>query len=98
MTNIAARSQPGEVAPAGCFLSKMEISDLTGCKRVSGMTAWLRRHNWIFLESERRGQIPRVARQYFIQRMTGETSKAAPEPIAKPWFGFIEQIEKTRFR
>ena len=51
------------------LLSHTDLVALTGCKRVGSMIGWLKARGWVFEQSNKRGQIPCVARLYFLQRM-----------------------------
>ncbi len=53
------------------LLHKQELIDLTGKKQPARMIDWLERNNWLYEMPDRKGDIPRVARVYFVARMTG---------------------------
>lgn len=55
----------------GILLSRSELTDLTGAFRSSAMVHWLERRNWIFEPPAKSGDYPKVARAYFLSRMTG---------------------------
>lgn len=51
------------------LLTPEELKALTGAERPCAVVAWLTRHGWIY-ETDRKGK-PKVARAYFLARMTG---------------------------
>ena len=51
------------------FLSRPDLVELTGSKRVGLMIGWLKSRGWVFEQPSKRGQIPCVSRHYFYQRM-----------------------------
>lgn len=60
------------------FLSPAELVDLTGFKMRAGQARWLDQNRWRYAMA--RNQQPRVARDYFLQRMgalPGGTSATA---------------------
>lgn len=53
------------------LLTKEELSALTGTKQAKRMHAWLEARGWVFEPGWRRGDIPRVDRSYYLDRMAG---------------------------
>jgi len=51
----------------GLFLTHEELVELTGFKQTKGHVRWLERNHWRFVLT--RSQRPRVARDYFLDRM-----------------------------
>ncbi|WP_186113892.1 DUF4224 domain-containing protein [Burkholderia gladioli] len=69
----------------GLYLTRDELAELVDCspRSISCMCRWLERNHWPY--STTRAGVPRVARQYFVDRMTGRLppaveSKMSPEP------------------
>jgi Domain of unknown function (DUF4224) len=75
------------------FLAREDLYMLTGHRRASLVTAWLKRNGWIYLEPEGNARLPRVARQYFFQRLAGESTVRVPEPQTQPRLDFIRQLK-----
>jgi hypothetical protein len=82
---------------SGLFLTPEELTDLTGFKQPKGHVRWLERNRWRFVLT--RSDLPRVARDYFLDRMglprsqTGFDSKArqAAAPV-EPDFSALDRI------
>ncbi|CAM5287306.1 hypothetical protein ECAE60S_00233 [Eoetvoesiella caeni] len=54
------------------LLKRPELEELTGTKQPLRMAAWLERRHWVYEPPERRGEIPKVSRQHFEDRMSGK--------------------------
>jgi hypothetical protein len=54
------------------YLTRDELTTLTGTKQPKRMAAWLEARHWVFEPPERRSEIPRVARAYHDAKMSGE--------------------------
>lgn len=53
------------------MLTVDELRQLTGYKLPGAQVRWLRREGWVFLEPQRPGEYPRVARAYHDARLCG---------------------------
>ena len=56
------------------LLKRPELEELTGTKQPLRMAAWLESRHWVYEPPERRGEIPKVSRQHFEDRMSGKSS------------------------
>jgi Domain of unknown function (DUF4224) len=56
--------------PELLLLTRAELVALTGYKQAPRMVMWLTKRNWIFESPSRAGQVPRVARHYFLIRLS----------------------------
>lgn len=57
---------------ADIVLTSSELAALTGLKQAKRQAAWLADHGWVFEHSARRGDLPKVDRTYYIERMSGK--------------------------
>lgn len=62
------------------FLSSAELADLTGFKMRTGQMRWLDQNRWRYAVARYRQ--PRVARDYFQQRMGALPSGASATAVA----------------
>lgn len=78
-------------------LTAEELQQLTGMKRPSKMTDWLVERGWVHERPARPGQVPRVDRTYYLQRMSG-TLPAGTGPAARvqPRFDFMVTPRRSR--
>lgn len=79
------------------FLSHEELVDLTGFKQTKGHIRWLERHGWRFALT--RSMQPRVARDYFLNRMglppsrSGYTGRdVASVSMEEPDFSALDRL------
>lgn len=56
----------------GILLNRAELEELTGTKQPVRMATWLDRRHWVYEPPARRGEIPKVSRQHFEDRMSGK--------------------------
>jgi hypothetical protein len=82
---------------SGLFLTHEELTELTGFKQTKGHIRWLERNRWRFVLT--RSQQPRVARDYFMDRMGLSRSQSgydakAPHPAAveEPDFSALDRL------
>lgn len=80
----------------GLFLTHDELVELTGFKQTKGHVRWLEKHRWRFALT--RSQQPRVARDYFLDKMglprsssgfTGQVNHAAA--LEEPDFSALDR-------
>jgi hypothetical protein len=65
------------VAPAPALTrTREELVNLTSYHQPARMQAWLVARGWVFEPAQRRGDVPRVDRAYYLARMSGQ----APSP------------------
>lgn len=55
------------------LLKRAELEELTGTKQPLRMAAWLDIRHWVYEPATRRGEIPKVSRQHFEDRMSGRS-------------------------
>jgi Domain of unknown function (DUF4224) len=67
---LTATLKDGAITLEPLFLSRAELIALTGYKQSPRMVMWLTKRNWIFESPSRAGQVPRVARHFFLMRMS----------------------------
>jgi hypothetical protein len=79
------------------FMTTEELTELTGFKQTKGHVRWLERNRWRFVLT--RSEQPRVARDYFMDRMglprssTGFTGKVnQAETQEEPDFSALDRI------
>lgn len=79
------------------FLTPDELTELTGFKQTKGHVRWLDRNRWRYVLT--RSQQPRVARDYFMDRMGMPRSRSGFNPKAhsaahneEPDFSALERI------
>lgn len=79
------------------FLTPDELTELTGFKQTKGHVRWLEKHRWRYVLT--RSEQPRVARDYFMDRMgsprsqtgsTGQVNHAAA--LEEPDFSALDRI------
>ncbi len=70
-------------------LTAEELRQLTGYKRPSAIAAWLAERGWIHEPPRRSGELPRVDRGYYRQRMSGTLPSALAPPRAQPRLDFM---------
>lgn len=63
------------------FLSREEVSILTGLTQPAAQTRWLRSHGWLF-EISASGK-PQVARSFFVSRMVQPMKSESPPTEAE---------------
>jgi len=82
---------------SGLFMTPEELTELTGFKQTKGHVRWLERNRWRFVLT--RSEQPRVARDYFLDRMglprsqtgfTGQVNHAAA--LEQPDFSALDRI------
>ena len=61
-------------SPDDLLLSRAELEQLTGFQRPKRMAAWLEERGWVFEPAKRAGDIPKVDRQYYAARMSGQAT------------------------
>jgi len=68
--------------PNELILTREQLTALTGVCRPTAMVRWLEARGWMYEPAARRGDIPKVSREYFNDRMSGRptntTRRAAP--------------------
>lgn len=70
------------------LLDREALVALTGTKQPKRMCAWLESRGWVFEPPARRGDIPKVDRDYYSARMSGQR----PEPKRRgPRLDFLLQ-------
>ncbi len=81
---------------SGLFLSHDELVELTGFKQTKGHVRWLQRNGWRYALT--RSQQPRVARDYFLNRMGLPPSRSgytgqdhAALSVEEPDFGALDR-------
>lgn len=62
------------MSSADLTLSAAELSQLTGYEpnQTTRMVRWLEARGWIFEKPTRRGDIPKVDREYYRAKMSGQ--------------------------
>lgn len=58
------------------LLDRASLERLTGTVQPKRMCAWLAARGWVFEAPARRGDIPKVDRDYYHARMSGEKPSA----------------------
>lgn len=71
------------------FLTRDEITELTGKRRFTAQVAWLSAHRWAF-ETRADGR-PVVARAEAERQLVGKRGRG-PEPAAEPDFGALRRF------
>jgi hypothetical protein len=71
-------------------MSAEELRHLTGYRQASAMCRWLQLHHWNFEPPKLKGELPRVARAYFHQRLvTGDITLVEQRGRVEPNFSFM---------
>ncbi len=69
------------------ILTAPELEALTGTMQAKRMCAWLAARGWVFEAPARRGEKPKVDRQYYLSKMSGQA--AATGARAEPRLGLF---------
>jgi hypothetical protein len=73
------------------FLTKDELTELTGYRRQHEQVRWLKSRHWKFEQNA--AGAPRVARAYLERRMVGQELSEAPGPPARHNFGALRAVK-----
>lgn len=59
-----------------CTLTPEDLHSLTGYRQAKRQAEWLAARGWIFEPPARRGERPKVDREYYLGRMSGQAPAA----------------------
>lgn len=59
------------------LLTREQLVELTGTVQPARMVAWLEKRHWVYEPAARRGEIPKVSRKHFEDRMSGRSTPHA---------------------
>lgn len=76
----------------GLFLSAEELKDLTDLQQAHAQLRWLTNRGWKF-EIGANGR-PKVARQYYLQRMVQEATTPPDAPRKGPNLAALEALHR----